>query len=312
MDGEGRPQGNVVTEGWAYPMEIGIGEPLERAVANRTDPEVARTVSQEELTVDGHPAVRLEYETLVDLIGEPGLHYEYLIELDDDRTLQVHTTATRGVPGDYEEHKGVLDLAVGTLSVADPLPGALPAGWQRCTNERRMFEIGYPGDWYTTDISFGERVPERACTTFASVPFDLENEDGQPMGMVAEEGCGYPVCITFWPESLERLADAYGDPERVEVLAREEMVINGRRTIRIDRTVIEPTLGEPEGAYHHYLIELGPRSTVAIMTRQDDVTVGAGGQGPGATQEVLRAEDYERNRAVVDQMVRTLILSPRT
>jgi hypothetical protein len=58
--------------------------------------------------------VRLEFETLIDLIAETGLHYEYLIELDAETTLIVHTTATRGV-GVYADNKVVVDRAVDTL-----------------------------------------------------------------------------------------------------------------------------------------------------------------------------------------------------
>jgi hypothetical protein len=108
-------QGNVVAEGWGYPLEVRIGRPLEREVRRTLDPEISRTLVEEELDVDGHRAVRLEYETLVDLIGEPGLHYQYVIELDRNTTLIVHTTATRGVEGVYEENRTVVDLAVDTL-----------------------------------------------------------------------------------------------------------------------------------------------------------------------------------------------------
>jgi hypothetical protein len=60
---------------------------------------------------------------LVDLIGEPGLHYEYVIEVDPETTLIVHTTATRGVEGVYEENRTVVDLAVDTLRF-DPVAPA--------------------------------------------------------------------------------------------------------------------------------------------------------------------------------------------
>jgi hypothetical protein len=109
------PEGNVVAEGWGYPLEVAIGGRFDQELQQVLDPEVARTVTREELAVDGHRAVRIEYETLVDLIGEPGLHYEYLIELDAQTTLIVHTTATRGVEGVYEENRTVVDLAVDTL-----------------------------------------------------------------------------------------------------------------------------------------------------------------------------------------------------
>ena len=108
-------QGNLVTEGWGYPLEVGIGAAFDRELRQTIDPEVARVLTQEELLVDGHRAVRLEYETLLDLIGEPGLHYEYLIQLDRGTTLIVHTTATRGIEGVYEENRTIVDRAVNTL-----------------------------------------------------------------------------------------------------------------------------------------------------------------------------------------------------
>jgi hypothetical protein len=108
-------EGNVVSEGWGYPLEVGIGGALEQEVAEALDPEVAGTVVEEELVVDGHRAVRLEYETLVDLIADTGLHYQYVIELDPETTLIVHTTETRGIEGDYNVNKDVVDEAVDTI-----------------------------------------------------------------------------------------------------------------------------------------------------------------------------------------------------
>ena len=107
--------GNIVTEGWGYPLEVRIGGAIDQELRQTIDPDVARALTQEELLVDGHRAVRLEYETLVDVIGEPGLHYEYVIELDRNTTLIVHTTATRGVEGVYEENKTVVDRAADSL-----------------------------------------------------------------------------------------------------------------------------------------------------------------------------------------------------
>ncbi len=109
------PQGNVVTEGWGYPLEVAIRGPFDQIREQELDPEMADVIVEEDLFVRGHRAVRVEYETPVDLIGEPGLHYEYLIELDAETTLIVHTTATRGVAGVYAENKVVVDRAVDTL-----------------------------------------------------------------------------------------------------------------------------------------------------------------------------------------------------
>ena len=46
-----------------------------RCSQQETDPEAADVLVEEELVVDGHRAVRLEYETLNDVVAETGLHY---------------------------------------------------------------------------------------------------------------------------------------------------------------------------------------------------------------------------------------------
>ena len=109
------PQGNVVSEGWGYPLELAIRGPFDQVRAQDTDPELADVLVEEDRFVQGHRAVRLEYETLNDVLADNGLHYEYLIELDADTTLIVHTTATRGIVGVYAENKVVLDYAVDSL-----------------------------------------------------------------------------------------------------------------------------------------------------------------------------------------------------
>ena len=116
------PDGNVVSEGWGYPLEVAIRGPFDQLLDLVRDPEVARILTLEELVVDGHRAVRIECETLIDLIGGPGLHYEYLIELDAETTLIVHTTETRGVEGVYEENRTVVDRAVETLRLDPAAP----------------------------------------------------------------------------------------------------------------------------------------------------------------------------------------------
>jgi hypothetical protein len=114
------PEGNPVLEGWGYPLEVGIRGSFEQQLQQETDPELVRIVEQEELVVDGHRAVRIELETLVDVVADTGLHYEYLVELDQDTTLVVHTTETRGIAGDYDENKAIVDDAVDSLRFEDP------------------------------------------------------------------------------------------------------------------------------------------------------------------------------------------------
>jgi hypothetical protein len=119
------PQGNVVVEGWGYPLELATRTVhFDDLRGQETDPEAVDVLVDEDLFVEGHRAVQLEFETLTDVIGEPGLHYEYLIELDPETTLIVHTTATRGVAGVYAENKVVLDYAVETLNFLSAVPSS--------------------------------------------------------------------------------------------------------------------------------------------------------------------------------------------
>jgi hypothetical protein len=119
------PDGNVVPEGWGYPLEVAILGPFEGVLAQVIDPEFADVLVNEEVLVDGHRAVRLEFETVEDPLAEPGLHYEYVIQVDPETTLVVHTTATRGIVGVYAENKVVVDRAVDTLEfLADSSPAS--------------------------------------------------------------------------------------------------------------------------------------------------------------------------------------------
>ena len=92
-----------------------------------------------------------------------------------------------------------------------------------------------------------------------------------------------------------------------DVLEQEELTINGRWAVRIERIVRVPTLGEEKGAYYHYFIELEPNRVVQLITPQKDMTVGV---SEDSTQEIMTKEDYPANKAVVDQMARTFTLSP--
>jgi hypothetical protein len=118
------PEGNVVLEGWGYPLEVGQTGPFTVLPQQQVDTESFELLRREQLRVDGHHALRLEYRTLGDLMGEPGLHYEYQIELDDDSTLIVHTTDTRGIPGNYEANKAVVDQAADSLRFSNDDPSS--------------------------------------------------------------------------------------------------------------------------------------------------------------------------------------------
>ena len=114
-------EGNVVSEGWGYPLEVAIRGQFDQELQQVLDPQLTQIVEQEALEVEGHRVVRIEYETLIDLVAGPELHYQYLVSLDPRTTLIVHTTDARGIAGDYEENKTVVDDAVDTLRF-DPAP----------------------------------------------------------------------------------------------------------------------------------------------------------------------------------------------
>jgi hypothetical protein len=116
------PEGNVVPEGWGFPLEVAIGGPFEQQVEQTLDPTYAEPVVEEDVVVDGHRALRVEYDMFDDPLAEPGLHYAYLIEVDAETTLIVHTTETRGIAEDYDQYRAyrtIVDQAVETLRFTD-------------------------------------------------------------------------------------------------------------------------------------------------------------------------------------------------
>ena len=142
--------------------------------------------------------MRVEYETLIDVVGETGLHYEYVIELDPETTLIVHTTATRGVAGVYEENKVVVDRAVDTLRLlpraADREP---PAGSATATAHRR-------------DILLVVRPPDRpGCFLCHRPTFDPDKRE-VPWARAVAGGVQVLICPDCqhdrpdWQESLDR------------------------------------------------------------------------------------------------------------
>jgi hypothetical protein len=54
----------------------------------------------------------------------PATRRQYLVSLDPRTTLIVHTTDARGIAGDYEENKTIVDDAVDTLLFSSPTPTA--------------------------------------------------------------------------------------------------------------------------------------------------------------------------------------------
>jgi hypothetical protein len=65
-----------------------------------------------------------------------------------------------------------------TVAAEHAAPGkaSLPRGWQRCVNTAENYSIGYPGDWYTTQIR-----PEEVCAQIHPDPFVIPPESEYPL-----------------------------------------------------------------------------------------------------------------------------------
>jgi hypothetical protein len=70
--------------------------------------------------------------------------------------------------------------AAGPVTVAGdhaaPAQASLPRGWQRCVNTAENYSIGYPGDWYTTQIR-----PEEVCAQIHPDRFVIPQESEYPL-----------------------------------------------------------------------------------------------------------------------------------
>jgi hypothetical protein len=76
---------------------------------------------------------------------------------------------------------GVLAMAAGGgPAAAGPVTVAgaasSPHAWQRCVNTAENYSIGYPGDWYTTQIR-----PEEVCAQIHPDPFVIPPESEYPL-----------------------------------------------------------------------------------------------------------------------------------
>lgn len=77
-------------------------------------------ISSEAVDVEGHQAVHLEIEFRDSPLVDPGSRlYACVVELQPKRMLTVLTFDPLGRPDDYDEDRRIVDLAVGTLQIAD-------------------------------------------------------------------------------------------------------------------------------------------------------------------------------------------------
>ena len=168
---------------------------------------------------------------------------------------------------------GALGMAAGGgPAAAAPVTAAqtsLPAGWQRCVNTAENYSVGYPGDWYTTQIR-----PEEVCAQVHPDPFVIPLESEYPLTALNVKR------LTVWPEK--------GDTEYERMVRREQTTVSGRPAVRFE-TVSTGAGMDLEGTSRYgYVIRLG-HALISVHTAA----------APGET----RYADWQN---VVDRAARTL------
>jgi hypothetical protein len=112
--------GNEVLDGYGYPLEVSVRDARLDDVVSEMTGEGVKVISSEAVDVEGHRAVHLEIEFRDSPLVDAGSRlYAYVVELQAKRTLTVLTFDPPGRPDDYNEHRRIVDQAVGTLQFAD-------------------------------------------------------------------------------------------------------------------------------------------------------------------------------------------------
>lgn len=163
-----------------------------------------------------------------------------------------------------------------------PAPAVLPDGWESCANEVVGYSIGYPGEWFTTDVLNGEQDPRYACRWFDPAPFDES-------GNVVSEGFAYPLEVGV---RIGGLDDVLADETTggVQVLMTEDTTVGGRRAVRLEVEFGDGPILPAGTRLYEYLIELTPESTLRIFTADQ----------PGV------AWTFDENRSIVDLAASTI------
>ena len=163
-----------------------------------------------------------------------------------------------------------------TFSAAPSPSASLPRGWKSCSNSAQGFEIGYPEDWYTTQLN-----PQQACQQFDPMVFTIPVDGEYPLtalNAVQTTGVFDPAVV------------ATADPIDAGTILREQTTVDGRPAVRYEWSINE-TGHYPAGTMRYgYAIDRdGLEFAVFTMAH------------PGVSPA-----DYADWKAVVDQAVDTL------
>jgi hypothetical protein len=149
------------------------------------------------------------------------------------------------------------------------------SSFTRCSNPAGRYSIGYPSAWKTNQ---GDGV--EPCRLFHPSPFTAEPGTEEP-----------PVAISVKRESVpleDFVAGSTG--AGYSVLQRERLTLAGRPAVRLELRATSDSPMLPPG------------------TREYLYVVGDGDSVVRASTLTVRGLDYEGNKALLDEMVRTLQL----
>lgn len=152
---------------------------------------------------------------------------------------------------------------------AAPVQVSLPSGWQRCVNTAENYSIGYPGDWYTTQIR-----PAEVCAQIHPDRFVIPPESEYPLTALNVRR------VTALPSS--------SDTEFERTLLWQRTTVAGRPAVRFETTSTGAGMDLEGTRRYGYAIRLG-HALISVHTTA----------APGETR-------YAVWREVVDRAARTL------
>ncbi|MEV6488693.1 hypothetical protein AB0M20_08660 [Actinoplanes sp. NPDC051633] len=160
-------------------------------------------------------------------------------------------------------------VTVARAEHAAPAQVSMPRGWQRCVNTAENYSIGYPGDWYTTQIR-----PEEVCAQIHPDRFVIPLESEYPLTALNVQR------VTALPSR--------SDTEYERTLLWQRTTVAGRPAVRFETASIGEGMDLEGTRRYGYAIRLG-HALISVHTAA----------APGETR-------YAAWRKVVNRAVRTL------
>lgn len=178
------------------------------------------------------------------------------------------------------------DMPTSGASTGATATGAIPEGWQTCSNTVDGFSISYPAGWYTTAVATkwgGPSVqkPALACNYFNPTPFKIYWGTEPPTTALV---------VAFEDQGLQDATATHADPSYLSVVDRQDVTAAGRSAVQLE--VTQSGQGYyPQGTLEYqYIIEVDPAHSLVVSTMffPDSKT------------------DYTAAKAIVDQAAQTV------